>query len=447
MPYVQAESQGSICPAPVSAAAPARFELVRDPAAQEVSTTASRRLRRGEDLRAAARWMTERGFHPEAGPGTVRTADDFADRMGASSQGHVAYGLQQMTVRLGRSRSWVTAQVRILRELGLLAWVEHGSAWRNALRTRYGENFRPGMGFAKTATLYAPCAPRVWDEAHGRRVGGSGYTARVIGVTEHGRRLAVEEARARVPRQSRWTPSFTPAPTHPKVQEEGKKNYTGDIRRDSVVRPSGRTPRQAAADVEIARWVRPRVGWVQRAGLRQLAFGLRPLIDSGLDGEDIAATLSTWSWGWGEWRPQRPAAYILARAAGYQQPGPGTEAQFAAQTGAACVRGPQSPSARAAWELAVRTVRERASHPEQEQQALPVALLGFPHSERQWRNQEEQQIRDVILASLEEAAAASRARRRAGKDFGCWLAEVEREEFGSWRRSGTSGSRVGLAGA
>ncbi|WP_326693363.1 MULTISPECIES: hypothetical protein [unclassified Streptomyces] len=421
--------------------------MIRDPADQEVSTTASRRLRRGEDLRAAVRWMTEHGFHPEAGPGTVRTADDFADRMGASSEGHVAYGLEQMTVRLNRSRRWVAHQVRILRELGLLAWVEHGSSRRNALRTRYGDGFRPGMGFVRTATLYAPCAPRVWDEARGRRVDGFGYAARVIGVTARGRHLAVEEARARVPHQSRCTPSFTPTPTQVTVQEGGKKNYTGGVRRNNAPRQSGRSPQQVAADVEIARWIRPRVGWVQRAGLRQLAFGLRPLVDSGLDREDIAATLSTWSWGWGEWRPHRPAAYLLTHTAGYRKPEPdAAQPEFTGQAVAICASGPQSPSARAAWESAVRTVRERAARPEQEQQALPNVLIGFPHAAQQWRDQEEQQIRDVILASLEEAAAASRARRRTGEDFGRWLAQVEREEFGSWRRSGTSGSRVGLAG-
>jgi len=56
--------------------------------------------------------------------------------------------------------------------------------------------------------------------------------------------------------------------------------------------------------------VRPLVPWTQGEGLRRLAFALRPLIDQGLDVQDIAAELTSW---WLDWRPARPAAYITAR--------------------------------------------------------------------------------------------------------------------------------------
>ncbi|WP_210615097.1 hypothetical protein [Streptomyces scabiei] len=66
---------------------------------------------------------------------------------------------------------------------------------------------------------------------------------------------------------------------------------------------------QVAADILIARQVRPLVTWTQREGLRRLAFALRPLIDRGLDAYGIAGFLnglcdST------RWRPKAPANYI-----------------------------------------------------------------------------------------------------------------------------------------
>ena len=56
--------------------------------------------------------------------------------------------------------------------------------------------------------------------------------------------------------------------------------------------------------------MRPLVPWTQGEGLRRLAFALRPLIDQGLDVQDIAAELTSW---WLDWRPARPAAYITAQ--------------------------------------------------------------------------------------------------------------------------------------
>ncbi|MFE0764717.1 hypothetical protein [Streptomyces smyrnaeus] len=380
--------------------------LVRDPALQEVTRTASRQLRHGADLRAAARWMVRARLHPDAGEGTIRVADDFADRMHRNKHGHVAYCLDQMAVRLGRSRSWVAAQVRILRELGLLAWVEHGSALRNALRTRHGDQFRAGMGFRRTATIYAPCAPPVWDRARGHRLRGRGYTARVVGVTEQGRALAVRDARAYS--ACGWTPSVAPTPTHRSPQAEGKKNYT---RRRATAAPrptsSTRSPAQVAVDVEIARRIRPRVRWTQRAGLRQLAFALRPLIDQGLGEEDIVATLMSWSLGWDGWRPRRPAAVIIARLRNAQQDNHRAK-PTRRQEADPCPHGPYDSQVQKAWGEAVRVARraaERFEHP-----SVPAAVQAAPQCAAAWSRQEAVRIRETILASLAYAEAASRRR-------------------------------------
>ncbi|MFE4691559.1 hypothetical protein ACFRH6_16050 [Streptomyces sp. NPDC056749] len=64
-----------------------------------------------------------------------------------------------------------------------------------------------------------------------------------------------------------------------------------------------------AHDIEVARQVRPLVGWTRREGLRRLAFALRLLIDRGLGPHDIAAELVGLAVGR---RPARPAAYITA---------------------------------------------------------------------------------------------------------------------------------------
>lgn len=79
---------------------------------------------------------------------------------------------------------------------------------------------------------------------------------------------------------------------------EEKGNYT-----------PGRSPLQVARDIAVARQVRPLVGWIQREGLRRLAYALRPLIDRGLDARAIAAELCGLAAGW---RPVRPAAWITA---------------------------------------------------------------------------------------------------------------------------------------
>ncbi|MEV7401756.1 hypothetical protein AB0N93_15355 [Streptomyces sp. NPDC091267] len=78
-----------------------------------------------------------------------------------------------------------------------------------------------------------------------------------------------------------------------------------------------RRPHQVARDIDIARQVRPLVPWIQREGLRRLAYSLRPLLDRGLDSHAIAAELQGLALGW---RPRQPAAFITAALTGESGP-------------------------------------------------------------------------------------------------------------------------------
>ncbi|MGP3691439.1 transcriptional regulator [Streptomyces sp. IBSNAI002] len=148
--------------------------------------TGSRRAEPRAWLRSVV-WLVGAGPHPQAGPSTVRVAEDLASRMDFSLS-LVLYDLDGTATRTGLSRATVKRHVRYLRELGALVWVRHGS--KRNLRL-------PGRAYTATATIYGAAVPPVYDEAMGHRLAGSGYHARVCGLTEAGREQAVVAARAR----------------------------------------------------------------------------------------------------------------------------------------------------------------------------------------------------------------------------------------------------------
>ncbi|MEU1132964.1 hypothetical protein ABZ383_24415 [Streptomyces sp. NPDC005900] len=362
-----------------------RFIPVYDHADQEIGTTASRRTRRGDFLRAAT-WAITQRLHPKAGDTTLRVARDLAARLNAD--GHVAYCRDTMWRRLGISRRTLERHIAVLRELGLLVWAVHGS------RT----NTRPaGIGeWAGTATIYAAVVPRAWDDVLGHRVSGHGYHARHIGFTKHGRQLAIAEARRRTrPSHRRDAPSCNTNQPRPKAEMGGKKNNTsapprGRPRRGcrhKVPEPYRASPQQAAHAVSVAAWVRPRVPWTQGEALRRLAFALRPWIAAGLSAADIAADLSVWRI---PRRPASPASVIMARwnkSAEQEEPNP--------------VPGPCEETADAvppnpAFLEAMATVHARLNtlYPPAEPEPDPPGFV----------------IRDRILASLAKADLARRAR-------------------------------------
>ncbi|MFI1621854.1 hypothetical protein ACH4VT_33590 [Streptomyces lydicus] len=309
------------------AAAPARpaparpAQLVTDPSDQQLSTTCSRRLRDAGEFLDAVEFMLRR--HPKATGTTLVVARDIASRMGASQDGHVAYAWREMMRRLRLGRSTIAEHVRILRELGLLVWVSHGSR-RNVLRERLGARYRIGDGYRGTATIYAPCAPPAWDEAMGRIRGGHGYRSRVRGHTEAGRRQAIAQARGRRGEAPSRTPSFTQLPPvvpvpvvgeikTPRPRSARPAGGTPPPRRQDRAGTTGVTPGEVEAHIAYTRVLRLEVWWLQYACLRRLAYAVRPLIQAGYSWQESARELAGWR------VPQRPRDVVAYIRAGMRQ--------------------------------------------------------------------------------------------------------------------------------
>ncbi|WP_405812566.1 hypothetical protein OG524_36465 (plasmid) [Streptomyces sp. NBC_01520] len=267
-------------------------------------------------------------------------------------RGIVVYDLQGTARRTGTSVATVKRHVAVLRELGALVWLVHGS--RRNLSLAAGE-------YTATATIYAAVIPLVFDEAMGHRLAGSGYEGRVCGVTEAGRERAVTEsvvrsearqeslrrtercrsagrpgAGARKARPvdnsvvdkscSQGREPHSPGRYHrsPEAEvESGCKDTSRQRTSRTTTSPASdksssnglegrRTARQVQRGIWITRQVRARVWWTQGVRLRRLEFVLRPWIDAGLDADTIAAELHSWML---TWRPARPAEYIRVQLA------------------------------------------------------------------------------------------------------------------------------------
>ncbi|QKZ23917.1 hypothetical protein [Streptomyces chartreusis] len=313
---------------PVSGASRHAFALVHDVAAQEVDATASRQLRREVDFLAAVRFMVEAGFHPHAGRTTLRLAEVFATRMARSKDGHVPFSAEATARMLGLKRRAVFNHARYLRELGLIAYVEHGTK-RNVLRARHCANWTKEHGYRATATLFAAVAPRVWDEAMGRRIRGHGYKARMTGVTPSGRILAVatalEHRRERADGQQRHpvdnsrpcTPSVEVPQLHTTVAVDGgikdrTREHACREKKHRQRRGRGSTHWSAtrtAAAMQEARSVRLHTWWTQGSCVRQLAYALRPCFEAGWTWEEIAREIARWTV---PLRPRHVASYVAS---------------------------------------------------------------------------------------------------------------------------------------
>ncbi|GAA2462933.1 hypothetical protein [Streptomyces lavendulocolor] len=293
------------------------FQPVRG-AAQEVARTASRRTGPRRWLRSVL-WLIDAALHPKATAVTLRIAEDLAARMNYDT-GHVRYCLDEMVGRLGLSRPTIKRHVAVLRELGALAWVVHGT--RTNIRRLLGLK-----GYAGTATVYAAVIPPVYDHAMGHRIVGAGYEARIV-IGQRGQAPdRVETPSADNPSaEIGEPPSLTWVKGEGQVQMVGGCNYTPKtgrrttsptLQKTSSSRraakgSTGRSPMQVARDIRIARQVRPLVNWTQGEGLRRLAYALRPLIDRGLDSRQIADELAGMCLGW---RPAQPANFLRATLA------------------------------------------------------------------------------------------------------------------------------------
>lgn len=320
--------------------------------AQDILCTASRRAEPRAWIRSVV-WLLSAGLHPGAGPSTMLVAEDLAGRMDYR-RGIAIYDLDGIVRRTGLSRATVKRHIRILRELGSLVWLVRGSK-RNLAS--------PGEPYMATATIYGAVIPPAYDDAMGHRLDGTGYQARVCGVTPAGRELAVAASAARSAdreatgrrtrrvrpevRRTRTSRGMEARPVdNPTVDNScsasrephspGLYHQSPDVRVESgckdtsrkrascrkAPRPSfeisynsdgsRRTAGQTRQGIGIVQQVRPRVTWTQRASLRELEVALRPFTDAGWDWPTITAELHSWHL---TWRPARPAAYIRARLA------------------------------------------------------------------------------------------------------------------------------------
>ncbi|GAA2463224.1 cell wall protein [Streptomyces macrosporus] len=354
---------------------------------QEATTTASRRAQPRAWLRAV-RWLVAASLHPRATATTLRIAADLARRMDYL-EGTVLYDMLGTAARLEVSVPTVKRHVRVLRELGALVWLEHGT--RKNLRL-------PGRAYTGTATVYGATIPPCFDVAMGHRLDGSGYAARVAGVTEAGRGRAIAETRRAAASRGRGLEPPSPSGYFNVGKAEvggglkdtpsaacstassSKKTTTGRQRG----RWTGRPALQVARDISIVRQIRPRVAWTQHEGLRRLAFALRPLIDTGLDAESIVVELHSWFL---DWRPARPAAFITAELRRRQRRDADLPAMGAPVAGGPTpVVAPQdSPAwreycqrqhAMAAMHTLVASARERT---DEERRNARLAALHAPH--------------------------------------------------------------------
>ncbi|MFD9004482.1 hypothetical protein ACFV0T_26575 [Streptomyces sp. NPDC059582] len=258
------------------------------------------------------RWLIAAGHHPRASATTLRIAEDLADRMDYST-GHVRYCLDEMVARLGISRASIARHVSYLRELGALAWVQHGT--RANVRRFLGLG-----GYAATATVYGAVIPAVYDHAMGHRIVGSGYEARII-VDQRNQAAPVDNPPVdNSTPESLETPSLTMVKEESQVQMVGGSNYTSQARQAKTSIPhqsSSKTgQRRTATDVRKAaqavRLVRALVNWTQKLPLRRLEYVLRPWTDRGWDAFRIADELNGMCAGV-RWKPSRPDAFIRAR--------------------------------------------------------------------------------------------------------------------------------------
>ncbi|MFC8535431.1 cell wall protein [Streptomyces sp. NPDC057249] len=279
-------------------------------------------------------WLVEEArLHPKAGEATLRVARDLARRMDYV-EGTVLYDLDGTATRCALSRATVKRHVAYLRELGCLAWARHGS--RRNLRL-------PGRAYAGTATVYAATIPYAYDRAHAHRVDGRGFGARVVGVPVPPAREAGTGApggRGREPQSLGAHPRTGAVETRGRLKDTRHRRASARTTAQAGS-PALRHPMRVAADIRVAARVRPLVPWTQSEGLRRLAHALRPLIDEGLDANDVAAELTSW---WITWRPANPAAYITARLRHRADASPydGLSADAHSQTA--------DPSANTAWQ-------------------------------------------------------------------------------------------------
>ncbi|WP_333758006.1 hypothetical protein [Streptomyces sp. ISBFB 2968] len=258
---------------------------MRGTASQHIDHTASRRTGPRRWLKAV-QWLIAAGLHPKANATTMRIAEDLAARMDYDL-GHVLYGLTDMIGRTGISRAQIARHISYLRELGALAWVQHGT--RTNLLAAMGLK-----GYKGTATVYAAVIPAAYDHAMGHTVIGSGYEARIV-IDQRGQQQPT------IPAQTRRQPVDNPPVENPGseghetpsltwLREESQVQMVGGVTttaaRSQQTRPTKTSSRKKRATIlgatvtaagmqlgdKLAKAIRRRVPWTRRATHDQLRW-------------------------------------------------------------------------------------------------------------------------------------------------------------------------------
>ncbi|WP_282792946.1 hypothetical protein [Streptomyces sp. CC224B] len=299
------------------AAVPHTFDLVTDKAQQTVHGTLSRRAQNRAEFLRAARFMVGAGYHPKANATTLAIAQDLSRRLDDST-GLAMYCRDLICERLGIDKSTVKRHMGYLRALGLLVLVSEGSR-RNSRRLR-------GLpGYSGTAAVYGAVIPPVWDHALGHRLQGTGYEARLVGITEAGRQRITKAAPVDSPVDDTERAPQSVVVTHDVPADV----VGGKVKATRTARANSRSPKKtiqgrrvtaamyAAAD-KLARRLRPLHNWTQRATLRELSWVLLDLVAAGWTQERVDSWLRLIAPAVAVrigWRPDRPHAYIARQVA------------------------------------------------------------------------------------------------------------------------------------
>ncbi|MFZ3492006.1 transcriptional regulator [Streptomyces sp. 5.8] len=254
---------------------------------QWLSTTTGRIASDGYGWMQAVHWVAGGGHYrprrthgPAFGDTTVRVANELV-RFSPCRP-----GVGHLSRRLGLSERSIQYHLQMLRQAGLLAYVERGTRVRSQ---------------GRRASEFVRIVPAAFDRELGVRVVGSGARRRPVGIAESGRaemaalgRKAVRPARRPRcrPATTRCTPMGVATPS---------TSPTGDTRLPpETALASGRSPRSATTPGrlnEVGRRFRlaaeliRRVGWLGGCSTPRIAWIVRHVADAGWTVDEVLAWL------------------------------------------------------------------------------------------------------------------------------------------------------------
>ncbi|MFE3553394.1 winged helix-turn-helix domain-containing protein [Streptomyces sp. NPDC059193] len=265
-------------------------------AGQWVATTTGRIASDGYGWMQAVHWVADGGRYrprrahgPAFGDTTVRIANELV-RFSPCRP-----GVDHLAHRLGLSERTVQYHLQMLRQAGLLAYVQRGTRVRAE---------------GRRASEFARIVPAAFDRCLGVRVVGSGVRRRPVGMAEAGRaemaalgRKAVRSARRRRSRPGRrrararctpmgvTTPALSPAGnTRPPSEAKLGHGKTPTSTSTSTHGNGGRLNAVGHRFRLAAELVR-RVGWLGRSSVPRIAWIVRHVADAGWTADEVLAWL------------------------------------------------------------------------------------------------------------------------------------------------------------